>query len=154
MTWYGRGPHESYPDRKESATIGEWSGSVVDQFTNYVFPQENGSKADTRWAAITSAQGTGLLAVAEHPIQFSALAFTPEDLDAANHTFDLTPRDETVVNLDLLMAGLGSSACGPRPLDRYLIPALDVSFTIRLRPIMSTEGVNDLAARIMASAHS
>ncbi|MGI8482719.1 MAG: glycoside hydrolase family 2 TIM barrel-domain containing protein [Thermomicrobiales bacterium] len=152
MAWYGRGPHESYPDRKDSTTIGEWSGSVADQFVNYVFPQENGSKADTRWAAITSAQGTGLLAVAEQPVQFSALSFTPEDLDRANHTFELLPRDETVVNLDLLMAGLGSSACGPRPLDRYLIPALEVSFTIYLSPIMTTEGLGDLAMRLRQSA--
>jgi len=149
VTWYGRGPHESYPDRKESTTFGEWQGSVADQFVNYVFPQENGSKADTRWGAVTSAYGIGLLAVAEEPMQFSALAFTPEDLDAASHTFDLIPRDETIVNLDRLMAGLGSSACGPLPLDRYLIPARAMSFTVRLRPIASIDHVGDFAAAIM-----
>lgn len=154
VTWYGRGPHESYPDRKESASIGEWSGTVADQFVNYVFPQENGSKADTRWAAITSAQGTGLLAIAEQPVQFSALAFTPEDLDTATHTFDLTPRAETIVNLDHLMAGLGSSACGPRPLDQYLIPPQETSFTIRLRPITTVEGLGDFAASLMRFGHS
>lgn len=154
VTWYGRGPHESYPDRKESASIGEWSGTVADQFVNYVFPQENGSKADTRWAAITSAQGTGLLAIAEQPVQFSALAFTPEDLDTATHTFDVTPRAETIVNLDHLMAGLGSSACGPRPLDQYLIPPQETSFTIRLRPITTVEGLGDFAASLMRFGHS
>ncbi|MGB3307136.1 MAG: glycoside hydrolase family 2 TIM barrel-domain containing protein [Thermomicrobiales bacterium] len=147
VTWYGRGPQESYPDRKESATFGRWSGLVLDQATDYVFPQECGSKADTRWAAVTSAFGVGLLAIAEEPLQFSVLPYTPEDLDAASHAVALVPREETIVNLDHLMAGLGSSACGPRPLDHYLISATETTFTIRLQPVSSVEGLGKTALR-------
>jgi beta-galactosidase len=146
VVWYGLGPHESYSDRRESVTAGEWRGPVDEQFENYVFPQENGGKAETRWAAVGSAHGTGLLMVAEQeqPVLFTASHYTPEDLDVAGHTYDLTPRDETIVNLDRLHVGLGSSICGPRPMDHYLIPPQDVTFTIRMRPILSMAGLDEV----------
>ncbi|MGC4190023.1 MAG: glycoside hydrolase family 2 TIM barrel-domain containing protein [Thermomicrobiales bacterium] len=145
LAWYGPGPHASYSDRRESVTFGEWRGSVSGQFENYVFPQENGGKAETRWAAVASGHGTGLLMVAEqeHPFLLTASHYTPEDLDAAKHTYDLSPRDETIVNLDRRHVGLGSSICGPRPMDQYLIPPQDVTFTIRLRPIATMAGLDD-----------
>lgn len=49
LRWLGRGPHESYADRKAGAALGLWSGSVDDQFVPYVRPQENGNKTDVRW---------------------------------------------------------------------------------------------------------
>ena len=64
FTWYGRGPHENYVDRKESARVGLYRGSVDEQHVPYVLPQENGGKSDVRWAAVTDARGLGLLAVA------------------------------------------------------------------------------------------
>jgi len=151
VTWYGLGPHESYADRRESVTIAEWSGSVDEQFTNYVFPQECGGKGETRWAAITAPHGMGLLAIAEETVQFSALHVTPEDLDAAQHAHELTMRDETIVNLDHRHAGLGSSICGPRPLDQYLIPPDEEIFTLHLRPIVTTARLGDVATAIRAS---
>ncbi|MGC4105707.1 MAG: glycoside hydrolase family 2 TIM barrel-domain containing protein [Thermomicrobiales bacterium] len=145
VAWYGLGPHESYSDRRESVTVGEWRGTVDEQFENYVFPQENGGKAETRWAAVATDHGTGLLMVAEEgePLLFTASHFTPEDLDAAKHTYELMPRGETIVNLDRLHAGLGSSICGPRPMDQYLIPPQDVAFTVRLRPVGAMTGLDD-----------
>ncbi|MGB3329306.1 MAG: glycoside hydrolase family 2 TIM barrel-domain containing protein [Thermomicrobiales bacterium] len=145
VAWYGLGPHESYSDRRESVTVGEWRGTVDEQCERYIVPQENGGKAETRWAAVASAHGTGLLMVAEQdaPLLFTASHFTPEDLDAAKHAWELSPRDETIVNLDRLHAGLGSSICGPRPMDQYLIPPQDVAFTIRMRPIGAMTGLDD-----------
>ena len=63
MTWYGRGPHESYWDRKTGASVGVWSGPVEEQFFSYVRPQETGNKTDVRWVAMTNEEGEGLLAV-------------------------------------------------------------------------------------------
>lgn len=153
VAWYGLGPHESYSDRRESVTVGEWRGTVDEQFHNYVFPQETGGKAETRWAAVASVHGTGLLMISEadQPLLFTASHYTPEDLDAANHTYDLVPRRETIVNLDRLHAGLGSSICGPRPMDQYLIPAQDVTFTVRMRPIISMAGLDDTVRELRAA---
>ncbi len=136
LTWFGLGPHETYPDRKDSASVGEWHGPVADQYVPYVMPQENGAKAETRWAAVTDAYGAGLLAVAEGDLlSVGALPYGPEELDAAKHTVELPEPSTTVLHLDHLMAGLGSASCGPKPLDDYLIPARPVTFTVRLQAV-------------------
>jgi beta-galactosidase/beta-glucuronidase len=134
MRWYGRGPHENYPDRKESALVGVYSGSVQEQYYPYVVPQENGNKSDVRWAALTNRQGIGLLAAGEGLLNVSAHHYRTEDLAAARHTYELVRRDETILNLDYRQAGLGSNSCGPGPLPEYLIAPEAMSFTVRLRP--------------------
>ena len=58
--WWGRGPHENYSDRKESAELGLWSGTVNEQFVPYVRPQENGNKEEVRWLELTDGTGHGL----------------------------------------------------------------------------------------------
>ncbi len=131
--WAGLGPHESYPDRKQSARFGVWSGTVSEQMEPYIRPQENGNKADTLWAEVTNDHGQGLR-VSGVP-HVSALHFTAEDLTAAQHTFDLTPRAETVLNLDDAQGGLGSNSCGPGPLAEYLIAPEEREFTVTLRPL-------------------
>ncbi len=62
MTWYGRGPSETYWNRKAGNMAGVFSGSVTDQFVPYVRIQENGNKTDVRWLALLNDEGDGLLA--------------------------------------------------------------------------------------------
>ena len=59
MTWLGRGPQETYWDRKTGAFVGLYSGSVADQYWAYLRPQENGNKTDVRWLTITDREGNG-----------------------------------------------------------------------------------------------
>ncbi len=134
FAWYGRGPHESYADRKESARVGVYRGMVQDQYVPYVFPQENGNKADVRWAAVTDMGGMGLLAVGMPLLNVSAHHYTPEDFTDARHTYELVRRDETILNLDHAQAPLGSASCGPGPLDKYLLKPEPTEFSVRLRP--------------------
>ncbi len=150
FTWYGRGPHESYIDRKESARVGVYHGTVAEQHVPYIRPQENGNKTDVRWAALTNVQGAGLLIVpqgmqshgqpakdAEPPlINVSAHHYTPEDLTRAEHTYELKERDETVLLLDHAHNGLGSNSCGPAPLEKYLLKPVETSFSVRLCPTL------------------
>jgi hypothetical protein len=140
FAWYGRGPHESYADRQESARVGVYSGAVKDQYVPYVLPQEYGNKSGVRWAAITDLQGHGLLALAPQGgplLNVSVQEFTTEAITAAKHTFDLKPCGETILNLDALQAGLGSNSCGPGPLEKYLIKPEEMAFSVRLRPFAS-----------------
>ena len=131
--WAGRGPHTSYPDMKQSAQFGVWSGTVDEQFETHVRPQENNNKTDTLWAEVTNAQGRGLRASGVPNV--SVLHYTAEDLTAAQHTFDLKRRPETILNLDYAQGGLGSQSCGPGPLAQYLIDAQEMEFTVTLRPV-------------------
>jgi beta-galactosidase/beta-glucuronidase len=137
FAWYGLGPHESYPDRRESVKRGLFSGTVQDQFETYIRPQENGNKSEVRWAAITDARGLGLLATAQPLLNVSVHHYTPEDLTQASHTFDLAPRAETIWHLDHAQGGLGSQSCGPGPLPEYLLQPTETRFAVRLTPFSS-----------------
>jgi hypothetical protein len=134
VQWYGRGPHENYIDRQESALVGVYSGSVQDQYVPYIRPQEFGNKSDVRWAALRNVRGVGLLAVGMPLLNFSARHYTTEDLTQASHTYELTRLPQTVLNLDYRHAGLGSNSCGPGPLPQYVLKAEPMAFTIRLKP--------------------
>lgn len=151
LTWYGRGPFESYADRKDAAFVGLYTGKVADQFFPYTMAQENGNKTDVRWAHLTDATGnTGLLIVAE-PISGSATwlnvnarDYTDAALLAAKnpHTQAVERGNTTLVNIDLQQMGLGGDdSWTPRTHPEYLLsPAKTYTYSFRLRP---TDGRTD-----------
>ena len=145
FAWYGRGPHESYADKQQSARVGVYRGTVQEQYEPYIFPQENGNKSDVRWAAITDLRGAGLLAAGLPLINVSVHHYTPEDFTRAKHTFELQRRDETILHLDYRQSGLGSNSCGPGPLEQYLIKPEEVEFSVRLKPF-SYAAISPMAA--------
>jgi len=134
FTWYGRGPHETYVDRKEGAQAGVYSGTLDEQYVPYVVPQENGNKTEVRWVALTNSEGLGLLVVGMPLLEVSAHHYTTEDLTAARHTHELKRRDDVTLNLDYAQSGLGSASCGPGRLEKYQLKPEQVRFAVRLRP--------------------
>lgn len=154
FSWYGRGPHESYPDRKTSAQMGVWSSTVTEQFVPYARPQENGSHEDVRWLALTAAVGSGLLFVAlDEPMAATALHCTAADLTAARHPHELTPRSEVVLSLDACRSGLGNSSCGPGVLERYAVSP-DRAYRLHIRcqalSAKSDSNIPSIARRLAA----
>jgi len=139
FTWYGRGPHETYSDRKEGALVGVYSGTVDEQYVPYIMPQENGNKTDVRWVALTNEDGIGLLAVGMPSLEVSAHHFTTEDLTQAKHTYELKRREDITLNLDYRQSGLGNASCGPGTLPQYLIEPKEVHYSLRLRPFSLKE---------------
>ncbi|MEI8196383.1 MAG: glycoside hydrolase family 2 TIM barrel-domain containing protein, partial [Phycisphaerae bacterium] len=139
LAWFGRGPHENYIDKQESAAVGFYQGTVQQQYEPYIKPQENGNKSEVRWAAVTNVRGMGLLAstlpgAAARLFNVSANHYTTQGFTQAGHTPDLKRLDLTELNLDYAVGGLGSASCGPEPLDKYrLILASEVTFTVRLK---------------------
>ncbi len=143
LTWYGRGPQESYSDRKAGVAVGLYRGTVDEQYVPYILPQENGNKTDVRWLALNNAAGAGLLIAATPALEAGALHYTADDLYAAFHTNELVRRDEVIITLDRAQCGLGGASCGPGTLPQYLIQPGTFTFSLRLRPFL--EGA-DLAA--------
>lgn len=140
FSWFGLGPHECYIDRKESGRLGVYSGSVQDQFVPYIKPQENGNKADVRWAAVTNALGTGLFIGGLPMLDVSVSHYSTDNLTKAKHTFDLVRLNETIVNMDYQQAPLGNHSCGEAPpLDAYLIHPVDTTFSLRLKPFTTRD---------------
>jgi beta-galactosidase/evolved beta-galactosidase subunit alpha len=135
VEWFGRGPHESYPDSRTSARVGRYVRRLAEMETPYVFPQENGNRSDVRWVTLTDASGAGLGAWGEPVLSFSAHRNTPEEYEAARHTVDLVPRDEIVLILDHRQNGLGSASCGPGVLPAYVLKPEAFSFAVELRPV-------------------
>ncbi len=138
--WFGRGPADSYPDRKESTLFGEFSGNVESMNFIYDVPQETGSHEDTCRVTLTSPdceksftvtldeENPGLFAFSYHP-------FTLENLTAARHRDELERSDENYLYIDKRMRGLGSNSCGPEPEEEYeLNPGpFEFSFVIKVK---------------------
>ncbi len=153
VEWFGRGPHESYLDRKESAALGRFAGTISEQHHDYVVPQENGNKTDVRWLALCRDDAVGLLFVARKPIECSVSHLTAHDLYAARHINELEPRAETFVHLDVAQRGLGTASCGPDTLPAYRLKPGRHRFDVWLAPF-EPAGVDPgkLAALIRAEA--
>jgi beta-galactosidase len=140
MNWYGRGPHESYWDRKTSASVGIYSGTVSEQTHLYVRPQENGNKSDVRWAALTNNEGKGLLVVGEPLLNVSAWDYTMEALEKSEHNNEL-PRGRTVtLNIDHQQMGVGGdNSWGARTHEEYRLPAKKYDYSFRLKALTGEE---------------
>ena len=143
FTWYGRGPHESYVDRKEGVRIDVYRSTVDAEYVPYVKPQEYGNKTDVRWTTLTRRDGRGLLAVGMTWLEVSAMHHTAHDLAEAGHTYELKRRPEVILNLDLAQSGLGSASCGPGVLPKYQLTASGYRYCLRLRPL--SEGDDPIA---------
>jgi beta-galactosidase len=136
VTWYGRGPHESYWDRKAGARVGVWSGSVDDQFVDYSEPQENGNKTDVRWVSLTNDEGAGLLVVGAPLIAFSAHHYTTDDLENAKYSYQMEYREDITFNIDMQQTGVGGDdSWGARTHDEYTLRPEPLSYSYRIRPL-------------------
>ena len=134
LQWYGRGPHESYIDRKHSAFFGRYSGTVRDQYYPYIRPQENGNKTDIRWASISDEKGSGVLIYGLPTFNLSVHQYSLDNLTKATHTHMIKDDGPTTVNLDHLVMGLGGDdSWNPRTHKEYLIPSGTYSYSFTLR---------------------
>lgn len=146
VEWYGRGPHESYWDRKAGAPVGRYSGTVSGQFHPYVRPQENGNKTDVRWMALSNDEETGLLIVGMPLLSMSALHYTMEDLDPGEqklqrHAGELTERNLVNVHVDYKQMGVGGiNSWGPTALPQYSLDYKEYRYQFRLRPFSTEDG--------------
>ncbi|MCK4516484.1 MAG: hypothetical protein KAU31_14580, partial [Spirochaetaceae bacterium] len=120
LSWYGRGPHESYPDRANGARVGMWKSSVAEQYVPYIVPQEHGGHSETRHVCLTERSAVFEVAAQEgETFHFSALHTAPEDLDWLTHTWQIKPRTQTILIVDFFHRGIGTAACGPDCHPRY-----------------------------------
>ena len=136
VKWYGLGPEENYADRNKGAKLGVWENLVADNVSEYLVPQECGNKTGVRYALVTDRKGRGML-FAGDKMSFSALPYTPHEMENAMHHYELPEIHYTVVRLALAQMGVGGDdSWGARVHEEYLI---DVSgrmeFTFRMKGI-------------------
>jgi beta-galactosidase len=148
IEWFGRGPHESYWDRKTGAAIGIYSSTVKDRYHPYIRPQENGNMTDVRWLALTDKRGMGLLVVGMPLLSISAHHYLNEDFDpglnkAQRHPHDLKTRDLVTLNIDYKQMGVGGDTSWgwrAKPHPEYTLPVKEYSYSFRLRPFIPKDG--------------
>lgn len=136
LEWYGNGPEETYADRKRGAKLGLYRNKVADNLARYMVPQECGSKTEVRYAKVTDAKGRGLL-LAGNGMNFSALPWTPHEMENAAHAHELPRIHYTVIRAALAQMGVGGDdSWGARVHEEYLLPTdRELEFTFCFKGI-------------------
>lgn len=135
VSWFGRGPHESYPDMKDSAFVGHHKMETKALFHNYIRPQENGNRSDVLWVQFTDKQHPGFRVVGHPRLNFNAQYCSLENLTAADHPSELVWEETPYLYIDAAQTGLGSNSCGPDTLSKYQLEPDELSFSFEWQPL-------------------
>jgi beta-galactosidase len=136
MEWFGRGPFETYPDRKTGAKVGLYQTTVEEDFVPYIIPQDYGNKTDVHWFRLTDDTGTGICITGEELFNASAQKYTTDNLDRAHYPFQLKEEDVVTLNMDHLVSGVGGTANSV--LNRYRVLPEETCFTFYIQPVNRT----------------
>jgi len=145
--YYGRGPEESYPDRKTGLFLGRYARPVKDFFEPYAKPQDMANREDVSWVALRDESGSGVLFAGLGKMSATVLPYTADELTAAAHPTDLPANpDRTRIDLDAAVLGLGGASCGPIPIERDIVKAGAAHhFGFVIRPLGAKADAAELA---------
>ncbi len=147
LTWYGRGMHDTYWDRKEGAPVDVYNSTVDEQFFQYPRPQESGNKTDVRWLTLTNDDGTGLMVGGLPQFEFSALHYAEDDIEQAAHPFDLKKLEDIVLTVNHRQMGVWNS-WGGTALPQYMLYADQTySYNYTLKPFEAGQSAMELSKR-------
>lgn len=123
VEWYGNGPVEAMWDREDFATVGRYSNTVSGMFYPYLDTQDTGTVTGVKWISVTNPSAKSAMAIAAtDTVEASALHFTVDDLDQAQHPYELTKLDSTILTVNYRSQGTGNKSCGQDTLSAYLLP--------------------------------
>jgi beta-galactosidase len=132
VEWYGRGPFETYPDRKTGAKVGIYKSNADEMYVPYIIPQEHGNRTDVRWLRVEDGQGRGLMISSDGLLNFSLHKYTTDNLDRAMYTYQLEEAPNTILNVDYEMTGVGGTAI--RQLERYRVMPGVKKYKLMIKP--------------------
>lgn len=135
VEWFGRGPGDSYKDKKLSQLFGNWTSTLENLFTNYEFPQEGSNRTDVRWVKLDSGEASIKAKFGKQDgFSFTATHYTWKDLYESKHPHDLREKKKEyiVLRLDSDHHGLGSGSCGPKTRNEYALKPRNFEFEIEL----------------------
>jgi len=149
MSWYGRGPFETYNDRKTGARTGIFEATVDEQYVPYIEPSHYGNRTEVRWVALTDFDGNGL-AVFSHADGMDVSVTPYENLDRATYAYQLYREGRLIFNIDVKNSGVGGTPVPTRM--RYRTQAQAYDYSIRLRPFsMGETSPKDMAGQKISS---
>ena len=122
LSWYGRGPWDNYPDRKQACPVGLWKSTVSEQYVHYPRPQDSGNHEDCTNVELKTKRGKTLrIEAIDEPFSFSALPYSAQYIASKAHDYELEDQGKTYLSIDCAVMGLGNSSCGPGVLKKYAI---------------------------------
>lgn len=137
IEWYGRGPIESYADRKESALVGLYASKVSDQYCEHVMPQENGNKSDVRWFKVGSGKVCLHVQATDGLLNFNIQDYSDHALNASKTSHQLQRGDKTWLHIDHKQMGLGGDdSWSPRVHREYLLNNKVYQYSFSITPSM------------------
>lgn len=128
LEFYGRGAQANYTDRKEGYALGYYTSEVADEFELYLRPQECGNHCDTRYFIVRDGKSDHgmIVTCVNEPFNFSALPWTPSQIEEALHPFELPDVNHTILKINSKMMGVGGDdSWGAPVLDQYRIENQD-----------------------------
>ena len=126
ISWYGRGEAPSYCDRKTGYKIGKYSLPIEKFEYSYMRPQESSTRSDVRYFTLTDAKGSGIKVSAyyDKPVLFSALPYSPQQLDSFTHINEINRDNDITVTVDSIQQGIGGDMPGQAFVrDKYKVKA-------------------------------
>lgn len=136
VKWYGRGPEESYCDRKTGQRISEFNKKADELFHYYMRPQENGNRTDVRSLEITDDSGNGFSVSSDFPFEFSMHSYSQEKIEKAMHNHELTKDEYYSLCIDAKQRGVGGDMPGTACLhEPYKMHSGNYSFAFSIRGI-------------------
>jgi beta-galactosidase len=132
VTWFGRGPGETYVDSFEASRVGRFARSIDDLQVPYPVPQENGNHVQTRWLEVAGAGIPSLRVEGRPELDFTARRWTSHDLDRAAKPHELVDSGRVWLNIDHAHQGVGSASVGPALPEQYRIPRERTTWSVRL----------------------
>lgn len=139
VSWYGKGPDDTYSDRREGGRVAIWSKSADQMGYGYLRPQENGNKSDVRWMRLTKDNGQGIEVMGLPHVQASVWPYSQSDLANATHDIDLVPRENLTWNIDFGQRGLGGdNSWGALPYPPYRLSESSYEYGFLIKPVLET----------------
>ncbi|MRX66288.1 glycoside hydrolase family 2 TIM barrel-domain containing protein [Maribacter luteus] len=132
VSWYGRGPFETYPDRKTGAKFGVYDSNANEMYVPYILPQDYGNRTDVRWLKVSDEKGNGLLISGDLPLNFSLHKYDTDNLSRAVYTYQLKESSNIILNIDHKVSGVGGTAI--RQLQTYREKATSGHYKLKIKP--------------------
>ncbi|MFH0882477.1 MAG: glycoside hydrolase family 2 TIM barrel-domain containing protein [bacterium] len=134
VEWFGRGPFETYPDRKSGARIGRYSATVDELQVPYLHPQGQGNRADVSWLSVTDKDGVGFRMQTDRALNFSMTPF--KQIERAVYPFQLLDAGSVVLHIDDAVTGVGGTPVPARP--QYRVYPEIRQFHYSIEPVFGT----------------
>jgi beta-galactosidase len=132
VEWFGRGPFETYPDRKTGARTGVYKSTADEMFVPYIMPQDYGNRTDVGWLKVENEAGNGLLIKGGEKLNFSLHKYSTDNLSRAMYIYELQDAPTTILNVDYEVSGVGGTAI--RQLQKYRVCPGVRNYKLTIKP--------------------